>query len=37
LIGNHEIAASKRATVVTGNKRHYSRIPGVTLENWIRG
>jgi predicted nucleic acid-binding protein len=31
------IAASKQATVVTGNKRHYSRIPGVTVEDWTRG
>jgi tRNA(fMet)-specific endonuclease VapC len=30
------IAASLGATVVTGNQRHYERIPGVTLENWIR-
>ena len=31
------IAASRQATVVTGNKRHYERIPGVTVEDWIRG
>ncbi len=31
------IAASNRATVVTGNKRHYNRIPGVIVEDWIRG
>ncbi len=31
------IAASKQATVVTGNRRHYARIPGVTMEDWIRG
>ncbi len=31
------IAAAKQATVVTGNQRHYSRIPGVTVEDWIRG
>ena len=31
------IAASKQATVVTWNKRHYERIPGVTVEDWIRG
>lgn len=31
------IAASKQATVVTGNLRHYQRIPGVTVEDWIRG
>jgi tRNA(fMet)-specific endonuclease VapC len=31
------IAAAKRATVVTGNRRHYERIPGVSMEDWIRG
>jgi predicted nucleic acid-binding protein len=31
------IAAAKQATVVTGNLRHYQRIPGVTVEDWIRG
>jgi tRNA(fMet)-specific endonuclease VapC len=31
------IAAAKNATVVTGNTRHYARIPGVTLEDWMRG
>ena len=30
------IAVARNATVVTGNQRHYARIPGVTLENWIR-
>jgi predicted nucleic acid-binding protein len=30
------IAAAQRATVVTGNRRHYGRIPGVSVENWIR-
>ena len=30
------IAAAKRAIVVTGNRRHYGRIPGVTVEDWIR-
>ena len=30
------IAVALRATVVTGNRRHYERIPGVTVENWIR-
>ena len=29
--------ASKEATVVTGNKRHYTRIPGVLVEDWLRG
>lgn len=31
------IAAAKRATVVTGHTKHYARVPGVTLEDWIRG
>jgi tRNA(fMet)-specific endonuclease VapC len=30
------IAAARQATVVTGNRRHYERIPGVAIENWIR-
>lgn len=30
------IAVAQGATVVTGNTRHYERIPGVTIENWIR-
>lgn len=30
------IAAARHATVVTGNRRHYERIPGVVIENWIR-
>jgi tRNA(fMet)-specific endonuclease VapC len=29
------IAVAQRAVVVTGNRRHYERIPGVTVENWI--
>lgn len=35
LIGS--IVAARQATVVTGNRRHYERIPGVTIEDWIRG
>lgn len=31
------IAAARQAIVVTGNRRHYERIPGVTVENWIDG
>jgi tRNA(fMet)-specific endonuclease VapC len=31
------IAAAKQATIVTGNTRHLGRIPGITLEDWIRG
>jgi tRNA(fMet)-specific endonuclease VapC len=30
------VAVAQSATVVTGNVRHYERIPGVTVENWIR-
>ena len=30
------IAAAQQATVVTGNRRHYNRIPGVIVEDWIR-
>ncbi len=30
------IAVVHQAAVVTGNRRHYERIPGVTVENWIR-
>jgi tRNA(fMet)-specific endonuclease VapC len=30
------IAVALQATVVTGNRRQYERIPGVTVENWIR-
>jgi predicted nucleic acid-binding protein len=29
------IAVVLGATVVTGNLRHYQRIPGVSVENWI--
>lgn len=29
------IAAANRAIVVTGNRRHYERIPGVMIENWL--
>ncbi len=30
------IAVSRTAIVVTGNQRHYERIPGLIQENWIR-
>lgn len=30
------IAVSQRATVITGNRRHSERIPGVDVEDWIR-
>jgi tRNA(fMet)-specific endonuclease VapC len=29
------IAVARGATVVTGNTRHYERIPGLQIENWI--
>ena len=29
------IAVARNAPVVTGNRRHYERIPGVVVENWI--
>ena len=29
------VAVAQSATVVTGNVRHYERIPGVTVENWM--
>ncbi len=32
LIGS--IARANNATIVTGNTRHFERIPGLTLENW---
>ncbi len=31
------IALGRGATVVTGSRRHYQRIPGVLVEDWIRG
>jgi tRNA(fMet)-specific endonuclease VapC len=34
LIGS--IAASRAAPVITGNRRHYERIPGVVVEDWLR-
>lgn len=30
------IAVVQEATVVTGSRRHYERIPGVAVEDWIR-
>ena len=30
------IALAHGATLVTGNARHFERMPGVLLENWIR-
>jgi predicted nucleic acid-binding protein len=31
------IAIVHQATLVTGNRRHYERIPGLALEDWLRG
>ncbi len=30
------IAVARSASVITGNTRHFERIPGVVLEDWIR-
>lgn len=30
------IALSRSATLVTGNRRHYERIPGLVVEDWLR-
>lgn len=30
------IGLSHDLTVVTGNVRHFSRVPGLTIENWIQ-
>ena len=30
------IALSRGATLVTGNRKHYERIPGLLVENWLR-
>jgi tRNA(fMet)-specific endonuclease VapC len=29
------IALSRELTVVTGNVRHFSRVPGLAVENWL--
>ena len=31
------IALSNGASVVTGNRKHYERIDGLRIEDWIRG
>lgn len=30
------VALARGAVVITGNRRHYERIPGVEIEDWIR-
>ena len=30
------IALTRELTLVTGNTRHFSRIPGLLIENWLR-
>ena len=29
------IARSRRLTLVTGNVRHFARVPGLVVENWL--
>ena len=31
------IALARGLTVVTGNVRHFERVPGVSVENWLEG
>ncbi len=30
------ITLSRSATLVTGNRKHYERIPGLIIEDWLR-
>jgi tRNA(fMet)-specific endonuclease VapC len=31
------IALANELTVVTGNVRHFDRVPGLAVENWLEG
>jgi len=31
------IALSRGLTVVTGNERHFQQVPGLQIENWLKG
>jgi tRNA(fMet)-specific endonuclease VapC len=31
------IAVARGASVVTGNRKHFDRIPGMMVEDWLRG
>jgi len=31
------IALSRGLTVVTGNERHFEQVPGLAIENWLKG
>lgn len=31
------ITPARGATLITGNRRHYERIAGLSIEDWIRG
>ena len=30
------VALSRNLTVITGNVRHFGRVPGLAVENWLR-
>ena len=39
-VSNHEMLVAAQAlslglTVVTNNTRHFSRVPGLAVENWV--